>query len=564
MRLVLYQNGKSREIYHYIDGNKIFLLLGRIYEPLYLAPSVVDKEAILRELSSQNPKNISGNYVSLYFYKTKDDKWDFKLTTDKYGFRMILYYQDNDLLYFSTHLSGLKHLLKDKLPAISRNSLLHYYHFGITRNDKTLLKRINKVPPASILSLNGSGITVRKYLDLAELYEPDKYSKISESRICDEINDIMAESILKRNPYKNKVGLALSGGVDSGFVAKKLVENGIEVTGYNIAYGEGYYDEYQRIDTLANNLSIKVNKFKVAANQIMQSVEFANSISSEPVGFNDSALRLLALAAKKDGLETLWDGDGADRLFFGMNSHLKYHRAVYVYDMLKKTRLIIPAIMFLKLIKNNEVQKLYVVFENWLRGIPPYPERKYGQVNGYNEDFERTVFDFGAKHYWENFLSGFNSRDFRLYFSYQSINMCPEMFFHAPAEQQLSLGLSPVSPYWHDNIVSLALSIPMALKIKKRKTKYVLRKAAALNSEPDYWMLPKIGLQSAFAYVRANPKGKEWIANIHEEISQSDEFHVIKEHLSPVEASVDRDRLIPLYLWKRNIQILNEVSVFQG
>lgn len=235
---------------------------------------------------------------------------------------------------------------------------------------------------------------------------------------------------------------------------------------------------------------------------------------------------------------------------------MKYQRVIYIYNILKKAGLILPVTMLLRLVKNNEFKKLYIMFRNWQKGIPPYPERIYGKIHRYNEKYEQNVYDLGIRGYWESFLKEFNTEDFKLYFTYQPINMYPEMFFHPPSEQQLYFGLFPGSPYWDDEIVSLALSIPMNLKTKQGKTKYILRKAAALNNNQNYWMLPKIGLQNAFNFAINSREGKDWRDEQHKKILATKKYNIIREHIG--EEKVDLDKLVIFNLWKRknNINII--------
>ena len=77
------------------------------------------------------------------------------------------------------------------------------------------------------------------------------------------------------------------------------------------------------------------------------------------------------------------------------------------------------------------------------------------------------------------------------------------------------LGNSPA--YWDDDLVSLAISLPTGWKLKDGKTKYVLRQAAAAKLDPQYWMLPKIGLQDSFSFVMRSDAGRAWRAARREE-----------------------------------------------
>ncbi len=109
--------------------------------------------------------------------------------------------------------------------------------------------------------------------------------------------------------------------------------------------------------------------------------------------------------------------------------------------------------------------------------------------------------------------------------------------------------ISANSPaYWDDDLVSLAISLPTGWKLKDGKTKYILRQAAAANVGPQYWMLPKIGLQDSFSFVMRSDAGMAWRAARREEVRDSAEYGLLRSALPG--GRVHADRLIGLVVWK--------------
>lgn len=473
--------------------------------------------------------------------------YEARLVTDRFGFRPLFYSQDGGVLLFASHLSGLLRM-RGTLPAPSLPHLLHYYHFGVTPGTATLLEGVHKVPPGRMLTVKPDAddpVTECRYFDPLDLYEPDRYAQAEEAALVGLLSERLARAVERRVEGAGRIALAISGGVDSGLIAQKLKGAGVDFVCYNLAYA-GFYDEDDRVARLGKTLGIPVVRLGVTAPEVIASFEMASAVSSEPVAINDAGLWLLAKRARAEGADTVWDGDGADRLFLGMNGHLKYSRVLRFYDLLSRTRLLVPALYTLRSVGHPEVRKLRVVFENWSRGIPPYPERRYAPALRYDARYEREVFALGAEQAWLAFKGRVEAADFGLFFTYLSIAMCPEKFFHAPAELQAPLGLAPVSPYWDEAVVKLALSLPTRLKLRGKTTKYVLRKAAALDGDPSYWMLPKIGLSNATGYLKATPEGRAWLAGRRDQITASDEYAYLREAVG----EPDPIQLLPYLLWK--------------
>lgn len=542
----IYKIGKSNEIHFYKDKNQMILIFGRVYSPIQINPHVEDDKENLIYFAEADFNKIQGSFVCITRF-FNEEKSKSKLITDKFGFRRILYYQDKNILYFSTHLLGLRILLNKNLLGISREALLHYYNFGFTPNNQTLIRDIQKVPPGSALTVKDGSFYIKPYFHIERLYHPEKYARWPERKICKAIDDMMLRAVRIRIPQNDSVGVSLSGGVDSGYIATKLVKCGVHPVGYNLAYAK-YYDEFDRIDYLSKVVGIKVRKISVSASQIIENYEYCNSISSEPMGFNNATMRFPALEAQKDGIFVLFDGDGADRIFLGMTRYLQFQKVLQIYNYLKKTGFLSLTKRVLKLTPGNEFKKLYIHFQNWSRGICPYPERDMGGLTKYNAEYEQKVYDLAISHFRKSFERKFHTDDFALYFTYQAIQMCPEMFFYDPSEIQTVLRIFPVPAYWDDDLVSLAISLPTKWKLRRSKSKYILRKAAARDLNKKYWMKPKIGLQDSFNYILKSEIGRRWQSIQHKKIMDSSEYETLQKIVPG--GNVNLNKLISVIVWK--------------
>jgi hypothetical protein len=218
-----------------------------------------------------------------------------------------------------------------------------------------------------------------------------------------------------------------------------------------------------------------------------------------------------------------------------------------VYTWLERHRLLPLAAAALGRLPSNELRKAGLHFENWRRGIPPYAERGLGRVGRYDEGYERRVYEVGVARHRETFERVAAGGDFGLFFTWLAVQMCPEMFFHHPAELQQELGLFPVPAFWDDEVVSVALSLDTSWKLRDGRTKYILREAARRSLDEGYWRLKKIGFQRADSFAFASPEGREWRARRLAEARDSAEAGVLAEVLPD---HVEAARLIPVIAWK--------------
>ena len=543
----IYAAGKPAILQHHAGAGDIVILFGQIHSPHRLKEDAAGRNAGLAELAAIDLEAIEGSFVLIRIDRSTTPP-SIELSTDKYGTRRLLYHQSDDALYFATHLTGLRKYLRLPADRISEDALLHYYNFGFTAADQSLLSDVKKLPGGCSLRITNHVCATHRYFDLAKLYAPARYAQMDHDAVCRQIDEVLATGLRHRTPGSNRVAIAMSGGVDSGYIAQKLIQNGADATAYNIAYGT-FYDEDDRVDALSQALALPVKKQSLTPDEIIDNFEYVNARSSEPVGFNGTVMRFVAHAAKTDGQSVLFDGDGTDRLFLGMNRYLQYEKIVIAYRMLRRLGLGSLAGAALKAAPNRELSKLHLLFASWRMGIPAYPERRIGDIGQFDAAYEKRIFQLAIKPYHDRYMAEIGLEDFGLYFTYQALHMCPEIFFHDATEIQTELGLVPIAGFFSDAMVSLALSIPTGIKLRAGKTKWILRKAAALNTDERYWMLPKIGLQSAFAYAIRSEAGKRWHQRRREGVLASAEYQRLRD-LVPG-GRIEADRLIPLLTWRK-------------
>lgn len=542
----IFQVGDLKDVHFFKAEGAAVLFWGRLYDPPSLPALLESLAAGSVESAGRTLESVQGSFV-LFQFRQEQDGPAFFISTDKYGFRRLIYYEVAGGIYFATHFQGLRFLFAGKSPRLSEPALLHYYNFGFTANDQTLWEGLKKVPPGTTLARKHGRTSIEPYFSIADLYHPKEYIGQSEVVIGQVLDARLLAAASRRLPERGPAGVALSGGVDSGYLAQKLVQAGSEPIGYNLAYG-GFYDEFGRVDRLSQALNLEVRKITASPVEIIENFEAANEVTSEPAGFNNASLRILDLVARKDGVQVLFDGDGADRLFLGMSRYLQFQKLVRAYRFIEALGLARPAQALMSLTPHPEIRKASIHFKNWSRGFLPYAERDLGGMLRYDPAYEKRIYDLAIKRFRERFEEGFPGGDFGLFFTFQAAQMVPEMFFHDPSDIQTGLGLRPAPAFWDDELVSLALSLPTSLKLRKGKTKYILRQAAGLNLDPSYWMLPKIGLQSAYAFVLASEEGRAWRQKMVAQVLASEAFAALRTMVPA--GAVNPDRLIPLAVWK--------------
>ncbi len=189
----------------------------------------------------------------------------------------------------------------------------------------TLIDGLSKITAGTSLSVNGCNVRLNRYFEILDWFEFNPEKK-DEGFYAQEIDHILSRTIEKRLIHSDAFACAISGGVDSGYIASKMLQQNREVVGYNLSY-ENYYNEYGRLDEFAKENGIKLKKVILEIEEFLSRIPECNASSSEPVGFNDVAMHYLCgkmvsdvstkywMATVLTGFSSAWSGSYNMRVF---------------------------------------------------------------------------------------------------------------------------------------------------------------------------------------------------------------------------------------------------------
>jgi asparagine synthase (glutamine-hydrolysing) len=135
------------------------------------------------------------------------------LGRDRLGIEPLFYFNDGKRFAFSSSLRGLlatgwvSRQLNDK-------ALLQYLLYCYNPGDETFLKGVYKVPPGHLLTLDASGMTLKRYWRLSFAETEIK----TEEEYREEILGLIEDAIRIRMDPDRPAGILLSGGTDSSTI----------------------------------------------------------------------------------------------------------------------------------------------------------------------------------------------------------------------------------------------------------------------------------------------------------------------------------------------------------
>lgn len=205
----------------YILDGKIFSWMdGEFYnqeelKAKYNVISTTDNELLSNIYNSTGSfeflKDIDGYYAIVLYDKKGKIVY---LITDRYGFKPLYWGLINGDLVWSSELKGFLSYADFK-PVIDREAVKEFFDIGYLLENRTWFEGVELVPPASVLAfdLEKSKVEIRHYWswhNIKPIKEP-----IDKREIAEELGRLFKQSVHKRVENDERIGISLSGGLDS-------------------------------------------------------------------------------------------------------------------------------------------------------------------------------------------------------------------------------------------------------------------------------------------------------------------------------------------------------------
>lgn len=191
---------------------------------------------------------LNGDFNCLIY---DDNKKKLILFNDRFGFRPLYYFSDDQYFIFSNELKYITSYPSFK-KKIDWQSISDYLKYGYVFGDRTNFKNVSLLPPASCIEVNEKHTKVYTY------WEPiyDRTYKINSiDKVADEGIEIFKQSIKRRTNGKKNVLLFLSGGLDSRLIAGVASSLDINIT--TATQGSNYSYEYKIAKEVCKTLELK-------------------------------------------------------------------------------------------------------------------------------------------------------------------------------------------------------------------------------------------------------------------------------------------------------------------
>jgi len=402
------------------------------------------------------------------------------LVRDNFGMKPIYFYQNKGKFFFASEIICILKLLREKIN-LNFDKIYDYLVYGNHDNThETFFMNIFQLRPGEILSIDlNSNLIIKK-----KWWKPktDLVENISFEKAKEKIKKDFLESVKKHLISDVKVGIALSGGIDSSAIAcaTKILDPKKEIIlisflPENKKDNESYW--VKKIENHINTKSIKISQSEI---NLPSTVDEVIELQGEP--FGDTTIiaeYLIFKEAKKNNIKVLLMGHGGDEVYVGydgfpgaiIKSHLKNLKIInllkFCFNWKKRNK----ATLF-SLVKKISNEFFSGRIKSYLLNFTGIKEKP----NWINRDFyKKRNISIGIKKKFNNYKSNRNLANKQLdNIYYQNL---PAMLRYAD-RSSMKNSIECRLPFLNDNLFSYSLKLPENYLVSnKGVTKYIFKES---------------------------------------------------------------------------------------
>ncbi len=363
----------------------------------------------------------------------------------------------------------------------------HYLTYQYVPSPDTIFEGIKKLRPAHYLLYDPTGnIRIERYWKLKFNSNHQTYTDAQE--LGDRIQTELEESVKLRLISDVPLGAFLSGGVDSSLIVGIMAKlSGNPVKTFSIGFEEKEFDELSYARLVSNHFATEHHEFIVKPNA-MEILPKLVWYYNEPFGDSSAIPTYYVANMTKDYVKVVLTGDAGDENFAGYPRYLRSKYVSWFTRLPEKVRgRLLPA--FLRILaqspwRRKTLNRLADFTEmlsshqgrNYAEQIKIFNQKEKDDV--FSEDFSRQVkgtdpLDYLIKKYEEGDTDDLLEKLLYL----DMITYLPEDLLVKMDIATMANSLEARVPFLDHKFMELVAGIPSHFKLKRTKTKFILKTA---------------------------------------------------------------------------------------
>jgi len=261
------------------------------------------------------------------------------LARDRMGEKPLYWGWAGRALVFGSELKALA-AHPDFAGGIDRGALAQYLRFAYVPTPRSIHPGIYKLEPGTILEVEGpppsvppdaplrpgnrhGSIRIRRWWDLNAAIEAGAADSLTDPNAAiEELERTLAAAVARQMIADVPLGAFLSGGVDSStIVALMQAQSGRPVRTFTIGFDDPAFDESPQAEAVARHLGTDHQTLRVSAAEAQAVIPSLPDLYDEPFADSSQIPTYLVCRAARTQVAVALSGDAGDELFGGYNRY---------------------------------------------------------------------------------------------------------------------------------------------------------------------------------------------------------------------------------------------------
>ena len=241
------------------------------------------------------------------------------LVRDRLGIKPLYWTRQNGAVAFASELKALR-ALADLAFTLDPGAVASYLRYTYVPAPATIFREVAKLAPGHRLEVSGSGVSVRRYWDLADIARRAQQDcdRRPEPEIVEELDALLGDAVKRQMVSDVPLGAFLSGGIDSSAVVALMQRAASRpVKTFSIGFRERGFDEAANAKAVARHLGTDHTELVLSAADALALIPKLPAIYDEPFADSSQLPTFLVSRLARGQVTVALSGDGGDEVFGG-------------------------------------------------------------------------------------------------------------------------------------------------------------------------------------------------------------------------------------------------------
>lgn len=284
-----------------------------------------DTEVIVEGIAAWGMRPTLERLIGMFAFAAWDRQTrTLTLARDRVGIKPLYWGHTKGRLVFASELKALR-----RVPGwtgeINRDALASYLRYGYVPTPLSIYRGIEKLAPGTFLECAGNReARSTVYWSLAEIaiHNHESPLDVSDAATEEMLETLLIDAVKRRMVSDVPLGALLSGGIDSSAVTALMQANTSQaVRTFSIGFHERAYDEARHAKQVASHLGTDHTELYVTPAEARAVIPKLPQIYDEPFGDSSQIPTYLVSEMTRKHVTVALSGDGGDELFAGYNRY---------------------------------------------------------------------------------------------------------------------------------------------------------------------------------------------------------------------------------------------------